>query len=102
MGNHEHAIKDFMFAIKKEPEYALSHFHMGMSKLKSRMIREAIVDFERSNSLKENPSVYDGLGCCKHALRDFDEAILNFNLAIEAKENNVDFLTHRAQCYFDM
>ena len=69
---------------------------MGVSKLKSRIIREAIDDFNRSNSLEENPAVYDGLGCCKHALRDYDEAIINFNMAIEAKENNVEFLKNRA------
>jgi len=75
---------------------------MGTSKLKSRLIREAIEDFNRAIHLDENPAVYDGLGCCYHALRDYDEAIDYFNKAINAKPYKVDFLKNRAQCYFDM
>ena len=97
------AIHDFEKAIELEPNYALSHFHMGVSKLKSRLIREAIEDFKKSELYEENPvAVYDGLGCCYHALHDFDEAIDHFNKAIEAKPYNVEFLKNRAQCYFDM
>ena len=75
---------------------------MGVSKLKSRLVREAIEDFKQSELLEDNPAVYDGLGCCYHALRDFDEAIEHFDKAIQAKDNNVEFLKNRAQCYFDM
>lgn len=75
---------------------------MGVSRLKSHLIREAILDFKQSEMLEENPSVYDGLGCCYHALKDFDEAIDHFNKAISAKPTNVEFLKNRAQCYFDM
>lgn len=85
-----------------DPSYALSYLHMGVSKLKSHLVREAIQDFKMSEELEENPAVYDGLGCCYHALKDFDEAIDNFNKAINAKPNNVEFLKNRAQCYFDM
>lgn len=46
MGNHQYAIRDFERAIEIDPEYAISHFHMGTSKLKSRLVREAIEDFE--------------------------------------------------------
>ena len=46
MGNHQYAIQDFKTAIEIEPEYGLSHFHMGVSKLKSRLVREAIEDFK--------------------------------------------------------
>ena len=88
--------------IPRNADNALSYFHMGVSKLKSKMIRDAIKDFNESISLEDNPAVYDGLGCCKHALRDYEDAITNFNMAIEAKENNVEFLKNRAQCYFDM
>ena len=49
MGNHQFAIRDFEKAIKLEPDYALSWFHKGVSKLKSGLIRdEAIEDFLRS------------------------------------------------------
>mgnify|MGYP000985792745 CR=1 FL=1 len=67
MGNHQYAIMDFKEAIRIDPEYALSHFHMGVSKLKSRLVREAIEDFKQSELLDLNPAVYDGLGCCYHS-----------------------------------
>ena len=75
---------------------------MGVSKLKSRLVREAIEDFKQSELVEENPAVKDGLGCCYHAMRAFDEAIVQFNKAIEAKPDNVDFMKNRAQCYYDM
>jgi len=75
---------------------------MGVSKLKSRLIHEAIADFQQSERLEENPAVWDGLGCCYHALRRFDDAIVEFNKAITEKPYKVDFLKNRAQCYFDM
>lgn len=69
---------------------------MGVSKLKSRLVREAIEDFKKSELIEENPAVYDGLGCCYHALKDFDEAIEHFDKAIHAKGTNVEFLKNRA------
>mmetsp|Transcript_32715 Transcript_32715/g.43158 ORF Transcript_32715/g.43158 Transcript_32715/m.43158 type:complete len:97 (+) Transcript_32715:1477-1767(+) len=75
---------------------------MGVSKLKSRLVREAIFDFNRASTLDENPAVYDGLGSCYHSLRDFEEAINYFNQAISAKPNKINFLKNRARCYFDM
>jgi tetratricopeptide (TPR) repeat protein len=75
MGNHHYAIDDFAEAIKIERHYALSHFHMGVSKLKLRDFDEAIKCFQDSDNLEENPAVYDGLGCCYHRKKDYDEAI---------------------------
>ena len=47
-------------------------------------------------------AVSDGLGCCYHALQNFDQAISYFNEAIDAKPYKVVFLKNRAQCFFDM
>jgi len=47
-------------------DYPVAHFHLGVSKLKSRLVHEAIEDFNRAIALKEDPFVYDGLGCCYH------------------------------------
>ena len=102
MGNHEYAVRDFESAINLDPEYAISYFHMGTSRLKQKLVRDAIEDFNKAILLDENPAVYDGLGCCFHAKHEFDEAIDYFNKAITAKPNKVEFLKNRAQCYFDM
>ena len=40
MGNHQYAITDFDTALQIEPNYGLSWFHMGVSKLKSNRIRK--------------------------------------------------------------
>jgi protein O-GlcNAc transferase len=102
MGNHHCAIQDFQEAIRIDRQYALSHFHMGVSKLKLREYEEAIVCFNDSDNLEENPAVFDGLGCCYHRKKDYDEAISFFNKAISAKPQNVEFLKNRASCYYDM
>lgn len=37
---------------------------------------DAIEDFNTSiEKGSENPGIYDGLGCCFHALKDFEKAI---------------------------
>ena len=37
---------------------------------------DAIDDFNTAiDKGSENPGIYDGLGCCFHALKDFDKAI---------------------------
>ena len=101
MGNHQFAINDFNAAITLEPTYSESFYRRGISLLKSRRYMEAIDDFKQSHELyreeakkkeaehrrdeapKENPWVFDGQGCCYHALRDFEQAILMFNTAID-------------------
>ena len=76
MGNHQFAIQDFNSAIKCEPDFADSFFYRGVSKLKSRRYMDAIDDFNTAiDKGSENPGIYDGLGCCFHALKDFDKAI---------------------------
>jgi len=56
-----------------------------VSQLKSRRYLEAIDDFKKSFELdtnQENPGVYDGQGCCYHALKEYDHALGYFNMAI--------------------
>lgn len=65
MGNHNYAINDFKKAIEIDPTSSLAYFHIGTSKLKTRsLVREAIEDFTKSESLdqSENAGIDDGLG----------------------------------------
>lgn len=50
----------------------------------------------------ENPGIQDGLGQCFHKLKDYEKAIGSFKESIEKEPHNVDFLTNRALCYYDM
>jgi lipoprotein NlpI len=70
MNNHSAAISDFETAIRIEPFYALAFFYMGVSKLKSNSVKNAMADFHRSMELDtvDNPGVYDGMGQCQHKL----------------------------------
>lgn len=98
------AIKDFTQAIEIDPKSSEAYYRRGMSKLAVRTFHDAIEDFRESASYEgkeRNAGIPDGLGQSLHALKDFDEAISNYDLAIELDENNTDFLMHRAQCYFD-
>ena len=74
MGNHQFAVNDFNAAIALEPKFSEAFYRRGVSQLKSRRYMEAIEDFVRSLELdvdSENPGVYDGQGCCYHALQDY-------------------------------
>lgn len=78
MGNHKYAIQDFKDAIRIDPHSTLAYYYMGISKLKSNLITEAIADLSQSDVLdeaQELPGIYDGLGQCHHKLEDFDEAL---------------------------
>lgn len=85
---------------------------MGFSKYFIKRYHEAIEDFKTAKDKEEflmdeddnyeaNPGIYDGLGCCYHALRQWDKAHENYDLAIEAAPTNTDFLLHRANCFYD-
>ena len=103
MGNHQYAIKDFEEAIKLDPNYSISYYHLGVSKLKSRLVREAKESFRESMGKEEtNPASLDGLGQCHHLMGKFDEAIDYFDQAISLTPENIEFLRNRAQCYYDM
>lgn len=75
MGNHQFAVNDFNAAIELDEAFSEAYYRRGVSKLKSRRYHEAIEDFRKSLELdtqQENPGVYDGQGCCYHALKDYD------------------------------
>ena len=57
MGNHHEAILDFDRAIDNDPEYALSHFHRGVSQLKLREYEEAI---DLGQQVPESPFIEIG------------------------------------------
>ena len=73
--------------------------------LKSKTFKDAENDFVKAQSLEvdeENPGIYNGLGSCYLALKDFERALANMDKAIEKDPENVEFLMNRAQCYFEM
>ena len=51
--------------------------------------------------MEKNAGIPDGLGCCYHALGDFENALLHYNDAIEMDPKNTDFLMHLSQCEYD-
>jgi tetratricopeptide (TPR) repeat protein len=79
-----------------DQNYSLSHFHLGVSKLKSRLVREATEDFKRSMQTEENPNSLDGLGQCYHMMGNFELAIDHFEQAIQLKPQEIEFLKNRA------
>ena len=46
MGNQTSAIEDFEQAIRIDPQDSWPHFHLGVSLLKSRKIKQAITEFK--------------------------------------------------------
>ncbi len=98
-------MNDFNQALKLSPDFSEAYYRRGISKLKSRQYRDSIEDFKRSLDLDtelENPGIYDGMGCCYHAMEKFDQAVSYFNLALEKDPENILFLMNRSQCFFDL
>ena len=105
MGNHQFAVADFNTALKLDPEFSEAYFHRGISELKSRRPKDAIDDFKKALDLEQsndNPGIYDGLGCCYHALKDYEIALSYMDLAISKDGTNVSFLMNRSQCFFEL
>ena len=86
MGNHLLAIKDFDTAIKLDKDLAEAYFRLGLSKFFIKRYHDAIADFEMSRDKEDilidedprnnerNPGIFDGLGCCYHALKQWEKA----------------------------
>jgi len=87
MGNQNYATQDFAQAIKIDPEFSMSFFHLGNSLLRQRDVRNALIEFNKAWDLadeSEKPKIDDGLGQCYHHTEQYDLAIENFNKAIKA------------------
>lgn len=104
MGNHQFAIMDFDSAIKMNDTYSDAYYHRGVSKLKSRNYTDAIDDLTKAmeTKTKDNYGIYDALGCCYQALKDYDQAFRYMDEAISKDGSNVQFLMNRAQCHFEL
>lgn len=77
---------------------------MGISMLKLNHVKEAMENFQASNNYDtaENPGAFDGMGQCYHKLRKYNEALGEYQSALDIEGKNVDYLLHRAQCHYDM
>ena len=104
MGNHQFAIMDFDSAIKMNDTYSDAYFHRGVSKLRTRIYKEAIDDLTKAleTKTKDNYGIYDALGCCHQALKDYDQAFRYMDEAISKDPTNVQFLMNRAQCHYEL
>jgi len=104
MGNHQFAIKDFDTAIKLNDVYSDAYYHRGVSKLKTKYYEDAINDLNKAleTKTKDNYGIYDALGCCFQALKNYDEAFKYMDEAISNDPENVHFLMNRAQCHFEL
>ena len=84
-------------------------FHLATSKIKAGQVTQAIEEFKRSEAIlqkknedkrndekESSAAIHDGLGCCYHTARDFEQAIASFDKAIKAEPQNIDYLKNRA------
>ena len=107
MGNHEKAIEDFNEAIKiseaANDRHYWSYFYLGMSYLKSRYPREALIHLTRANDLdgdSQEPRILDGLAQSYHQLGNYEEALGWYAEALLKDPKNVDFHSNLANCYY--
>ena len=99
MGNHALAITDFIQAIDLDKDLSEGYFRLGFSKFYSKNYNEAISDFKKADekenlhlaidpNLIRNAGIPDGLGCCYHALEQYEKAIPFYDTAIEMNNEN--------------
>ena len=74
----------------------MAHFHLATSRLKDGDISAAIEDFKRSEQIESSPAIHDGLGCCFHSMKDYENALAAFDKAINAEPTNIEFLKNRS------
>ena len=88
------------------------YYRRGLCKYAQKHYNDAIKDFKAAKSKEDaldemrlladrNWGIQDGLGRAHHALGDYHRAIEHYELAIEKDATNTEFLSHRAQCYYD-
>jgi tetratricopeptide (TPR) repeat protein len=72
-------------------------------------VQAAIDDFNQALDLDNSiPGILDGLGQCYHAMKMHDEALENYNAALDKfmeknnKKPNVEFLKNRSATYYDL
>lgn len=113
MGNYQLAIQDFTKAIQYDDQDPQGYYRRGFSLFYAKRYKDAKNDFIKAEdkeldmlkddpNLVRNPGIHDGLGCCKHALGDFEEAIRSYDKALGMDPENTQFLMHKAQCEYDM
>lgn len=103
MGNHHMAIKDFQHAIQIDSRCVKAYYHNGTSKLKDGQIEAAIMDFKKAEDIDSTiAGIMDGLGQCYHAQGDYENALMQYDDALKARENDVEFLKNRSATFYDL
>ena len=124
----QHAAADFLEAIKLSQinskdlifagdgkgdgyEWSKARICLAQARLRNGLrgdlnyIKEALQDFklcETNTNIAESGEIFDGLGQCNQALKNYGDALLYYNDAINLQQNNSNYLMHRAQCYYAM
>lgn len=103
-GRHRDAISDFSTAISINEKSHDAWYLRGISKLKTKAVKEAINDLMKADEKdveEQTPSIHDGLGRCYHQQRDYTKALERFEMALKKEPKNVEFLSHRADLNYD-
>ena len=96
------AISDLSKAIKLLPNYAKAYLVRGEVKLEFEDYRGALIDFMESNRLIPTAYSYKMLGDVNDKLNNQEEAILNYDKAIELYPNYIDALLLGGNCKADI
>jgi tetratricopeptide (TPR) repeat protein len=99
LGNEDKAIVFFTTAIKFDKNNKNYYFHRADSKIKLGKYSEAMEDLLIANSMdsaKTDAYVYHSMGIAQHYMRNYNEALVNFNKAIDLNPIVNDFYYHRA------
>ena len=101
---YDEAEKHYNLALKNNPEYTNTLINLGGIKLNNDNYDEAMEIYKKALSIflkkdqkKHNSMVYTNIGMVHYKLKDMDEALKNFNMAIENDPNNVIVRYNKAE-----
>lgn len=104
MGKPELAVKDAASLIRYQPESFKGYLLMGYAQGALQQVDSALAMYTKAIEL--NPKSHEALGNRATILfnqkKQFDQALTDFNQAIELQNTNTMYLLNRAKCYYMM
>lgn len=87
LNKNEDAIKAINKAIELNPNDYKKYYNKGLAQFKQALYKEAIIEFDKALSLKEDINVYYDKSCCYDKLGDYTNAIQTYKKAIDLTDN---------------
>lgn len=101
-GDMYKAIRDYNSALKIQPNSIEGLSNRGDAYVQLNLIDSALIDLDNSISIKPTYEAYYSRGLAHKIQKKFEEAILDYNLAMRLQPNELSVFTNRGNIYFEL